>query len=83
MPSASPTDAADVGARAAIVFSSGFAEIGDEGREFQGMGAEIAPRAGMRVLGPNCQGVIHVPRYGRGFSNSAGALVPRSRRPVA
>ena len=49
--------AAGVGARAAVVFSSGFAEQGGEGAALQrGMVARAA-RAGVRVVGPNCMGV--------------------------
>ena len=46
------------GVKGAVVFSSGFGEIGAEGRALQ---AEIARRAretGVRVIGPNCQGVV-------------------------
>ena len=69
------TDAADTGARAAIVYSSGFAEVGAEGVALQDAVGDIAAGAGMRVLGPNCQGVIHMPaRTIASFSNAAGAL---------
>ena len=69
------TDAANTGARAAIVYSSGFAEVGAEGVALQDAVRDIAGGAGMRVLGPNCQGVIHVPaRTIASFSNAAGAL---------
>jgi acyl-CoA synthetase (NDP forming) len=40
----------------AIVFASGFAEIGDEGRAEQERLREIARGGGVRVLGPNCMG---------------------------
>ena len=78
------TEAVDEGARAAIVFSSGFAEIGAEGRELQQAIGRIGASAGMRVLGPNCQGVIHVPRRTvASFSNAAAALDPSQVGPVA
>ncbi len=69
------TDAARSGVRAAIVYSSGFGEVGAEGRALQDAVREISGGAGMRVLGPNCQGVIDVPsRTIASFSNAAGAL---------
>ena len=70
-------DAANIGARAAIVFSSGFAEAGAEGRDLQLAIGRIGARAGMRVLGPNCQGLVHVPlRTVASFSNAAAGLDP-------
>lgn len=44
------------GVRGVTIFSSGFAEIGDEGRRQQVRLAAIAAAADMRVLGPNCMG---------------------------
>src|SRR5690606_12093310 len=50
--------ASDAGIPSAIVFSSGFAEIGTkEGAELQRRVAEIARTRGIRVLGPNCTGI--------------------------
>lgn len=45
---------------AAIVFGSGFAEIGDEGRAAQERLAAVARTGGVRLLGPNCMGVFNV-----------------------
>ena len=47
------------GVRCATIFSSGFAEIGEMGRQLQAAVVETAQRSGMRVLGPNCLGVIN------------------------
>lgn len=47
------------GVRAIIMFSSGFAEIGEAGRRDQEAITEIARQAGMRLLGPNCMGVVN------------------------
>ena len=45
---------------AAIVFGSGFAEVGDDGRAQQRRLADIARQGGVRLLGPNCMGVFNV-----------------------
>lgn len=47
------------GAKAAVVFSSGFAEVGEEGRAAQDRLRTIARAGGIRVLGPNCLGVFN------------------------
>jgi acetate---CoA ligase (ADP-forming) len=41
---------------AAVVFASGFAEVGDEGRAAQEQLVRTARAAGVRILGPNCIG---------------------------
>lgn len=43
-------------ARAAVLFASGYAESGDEGRARQQVLAETAARAGIALFGPNCMG---------------------------
>jgi acyl-CoA synthetase (NDP forming) len=43
-----------------IVFSSGFAETGEAGRQLQRELADIAARHDIAVVGPNCQGMIGV-----------------------
>ena len=53
--------AAAKGIRAAIVFSSGFAEVGEDGRAAQARLRALAERTGLRVIGPNCQGFAHLP----------------------
>ena len=47
------------GVKAAIVFTSGFAEIGGDGAARQRRMGEIARASGMRILGPNCLGVYN------------------------
>jgi acyl-CoA synthetase (NDP forming) len=52
--------AAKAGARAAIVFSSGFREVGESGAVLERQLTEIASRHGLAVLGPNCLGYVDV-----------------------
>ena len=47
------------GVRAAVVFTSGFAETGADGAARQKQMGEIAQAGGMRILGPNCLGVYN------------------------
>ena len=49
---------ADKGIAYAIVYSSGFAEAGAEGAALQRQCAEIAIERGIRLIGPNCQGLV-------------------------
>lgn len=51
-------DAAAVGAKAVIVITGGFAELGAEGRARQNQLVAVARQAGLRLVGPNCFGVI-------------------------
>lgn len=51
-------DCAARGVKSAIVFSSGFAEVGAEGQAMQAQLSDIAARSGMRILGPNCLGIL-------------------------
>ena len=51
-------DAGAAGAKAAVILSSGFAEIGEPGRALQAEVLAAAKRAGVRLLGPNCLGVM-------------------------
>jgi acetate---CoA ligase (ADP-forming) len=52
-------DAGRHGVRAAIVFASGFSEMGAEGRALQEELADAARRAGVRLCGPNSVGVVN------------------------
>ena len=47
------------GVGGAVVFASGFGEMGDEGRRAQNEVAAIAREAGIALLGPNCLGLIN------------------------
>jgi acyl-CoA synthetase (NDP forming) len=49
------------GATAVVVFASGFAEVGPVGAELQRRLAQAGRQTGVRVLGPNCQGIFYAP----------------------
>jgi acetate---CoA ligase (ADP-forming) len=51
-------DAIAAGVNALVIFSSGLAEVGDEGRALQQDLARRARAAGVRLLGPNCLGMM-------------------------
>ncbi|MGD0701623.1 MAG: acetate--CoA ligase family protein [Trebonia sp.] len=53
-------DVAVAGVKAAVVLSSGFAELGAEGREAQDELASLCRRHEMVVLGPNALGFVNV-----------------------
>jgi|HigsolmetaAR201D_1030396.scaffolds.fasta_scaffold02072_4 acetyltransferase len=52
-------EAVDVGARGAIVISAGFREVGPEGAELERQVLEEARRGNMRIIGPNCLGLMN------------------------
>ncbi|HEX6746889.1 MAG TPA: acetate--CoA ligase family protein [Longimicrobium sp.] len=47
------------GVKALVVISAGFKEIGGAGREREAALVEIVRRHGMRLVGPNCMGVLN------------------------
>ncbi|TAH48263.1 MAG: GNAT family N-acetyltransferase [Chloroflexota bacterium] len=49
----------DAGVRGAIIISAGFKEIGPEGAELERRVMENARRGRMRIIGPNCLGVMN------------------------
>jgi acetate---CoA ligase (ADP-forming) len=53
--------AARRGARAAVIYDSGFAELGEEGAKLQDEIAGLCREAGMAVCGPNCMGILNPP----------------------
>ncbi len=55
-------DCVEKGLRGAIVQSSGFAEVGPEGRSLQNQCLEIARKGQLRIWGPNCMGLIDTSR---------------------
>jgi acyl-CoA synthetase (NDP forming) len=52
-------DCAAVGIRGAVIISDGFAELGDQGKMLQRELLATARAAGMRLIGPNCLGVVN------------------------
>ena len=62
---------AEAGVRSAVIFSSGFAEVGAEGEAWQQELAEIARETGIRLVGPNCMGMLNTHSHAIGtFSSS-------------
>jgi acetate---CoA ligase (ADP-forming) len=60
-----------LGVRAACVVSAGFAEIGGQGRELQDELRRRARAADVRLIGPNCMGLLNggpEPRFNATFS---------------
>lgn len=54
--------AAEAGAGCCVIISTGFAEAGEQGAAMQDEMVTIARRSGMRIVGPNCMGLI-VPHH--------------------
>ncbi len=82
-------ECAGAGARAMVVLSAGFADVGAEGALLQEQLRERARSAGVRLVGPNCLGVTssaggltldatfapHLPLHGRvGVMSQSGGL---------
>jgi acetate---CoA ligase (ADP-forming) len=53
-------EGAEHGLRAAVVFASGFAELGEQGRLRQRELQTLCARAGIVLCGPNCLGLVNV-----------------------
>jgi acyl-CoA synthetase (NDP forming) len=51
-------DIAKKGTKAAIVISGGFSETGERGTELENQIVKIGKKSGIRIIGPNCVGVI-------------------------
>ncbi len=66
------------GVKALVVFTAGFAEVGEDGRAQQERLREIGRTSGMRILGPNCLGYFNPGNgvYGT-FSTSLTHGLPR------
>jgi acyl-CoA synthetase (NDP forming)/RimJ/RimL family protein N-acetyltransferase len=67
------------GVRALLVLSSGFADAGAAGARRQRELLAICREAGMRLVGPNCLGVLNAARDVRLHATYAGAMPPPGR----
>ena len=60
------------GVKSAVLFGAGFAELGEEGEQLQASVVETARQAGIRLLGPNCMGLMNA--HHRFYGTFASAL---------
>ena len=64
---------ASAGVKAVIIITAGFKEVGKEGKQLEDSIVQIARRGGMRVVGPNCLGVM---APGKKLNASFGGELP-------
>lgn len=64
---------AEAGVRSVVIFSSGFAEVGDDadGQRWQRELVEIAQSSNTRLVGPNCMGILNTKIWSIGTFASA------------
>jgi acetyltransferase len=82
-------EAAEKGIREIVIVSAGFREVGQDGRKIEDAIVSKCRQAGIRLVGPNCLGVInpnpsvrlnasfstHMPAFGNiSFISQSGAL---------
>jgi acyl-CoA synthetase (NDP forming) len=53
------TEIGERGIKHVVIESAGFSEIGERGRKLQEQAKETAARYGIRIIGPNCVGLIN------------------------
>jgi acyl-CoA synthetase (NDP forming) len=71
-------EAGSIGCRAMVICSSGFAESGPGGQQLQVQLRAAGAAAGIRILGPNSQGVVFGPSgLAATFTAGLGQLAPR------
>ncbi|MCR9256746.1 MAG: acetate--CoA ligase family protein [Alphaproteobacteria bacterium] len=69
--------AGEKGAKTAMVFSSGFGEIGDDGMRMQEDLKRAGQEAGVRIIGPNCLGLFNSEtRFYPTFSSTIDRATP-------
>ena len=68
-------DCAAKGVHGLVVISSGFAETGEEGRQRQRRLVSLARSYGLRLIGPNCLGIINT-ASGVSLNASLSTLMP-------
>lgn len=79
---------ADSGVKSVVIITAGFKEVGEEGKALEQEVVQIAKQSGIRVIGPNCLGVIvpanklnasfgtDLPKAGlTGYLSQSGALL--------
>lgn len=73
------------GVKAAVCYGAGFAEVGGEGQARQDKLLETARAAGLRLLGPNCMGVLNARAkfYGTFASAMEDGVPPAGRIAIA
>jgi acyl-CoA synthetase (NDP forming) len=69
-------DAVSVRVPAAVILSSGFGETGETGREAQAQLLRTARAGGMRLVGPNCLGILNTDPALRLHATFAAAAAP-------
>jgi acetyltransferase len=62
-------DCAKKGVKAVIVNTAGFREIGEQGAALEEQLVNLAKSTGIRVFGPNCQGIINTDPAVRAYCN--------------
>ena len=72
-------DCAAKGVHGVVVISSGFAETGQEGRALQRQVLRLCRTYGLRLIGPNCLGVINTAADQQLNASLAPDLPPRGR----
>jgi acetyl-CoA synthetase (ADP-forming) len=70
---------ARAGVGACIIVSTGFAEAGEEGAAVQRRLIDLCRETGMRIIGPNCMGLIN-PHHALGLTSSLVLDIPEMRR---
>jgi len=76
-------DAGDAGVPAAVIVSSGFGELGEEGARLQRQILALARRRSIRVVGPNCLGVMSLHPDIRLNASFSGSVPPAGGLAVA
>ncbi len=72
-------ECAERGIRALVVITAGFAEVGEDGRKLQDALVEKARAYGMRVVGPNCMGLLNTDPLVRLNASFAQVFPPAGR----
>lgn len=72
-------DCANKGVHGVVVISAGFAELGDDGRQRQRAVLGLTRSYGLRLIGPNCLGVINTEPARRLNASLSPLMPPRGR----